>query len=175
VGTSLNCIYSTEPAPADSNCADTTTGLSFGGENSNGPKRLLLALTDGNLETQICDLVNGEASNCKISAHFDNFLRDTVAGQKNLDMTFLTDVWNGYKSDQRDCSEQSTNFNPNTQCKYTVWNIKVEGPTFSGKCAALNGANEVGNEVTLSSEANEARVSMLLLPSLMAVFYSTWR
>jgi len=140
VGTSFNCAYSSSPPPADAQCADTTTGLSFGdGSSSNGPKRFLLALTDGILETQICDLVSGEASQCRESAHFENFLADTVAGQKNLDMTFMTDVWNGLTSDQ-DCSGEPTHFNPNTQCKYTVWNMKVEGPTFSGKCAALNGA-----------------------------------
>jgi len=91
------------------------------------------------METKICNLVNGDVSDCRESAMFENFLSDTVAGQKNLDMTFMSDVWNGLTSDQS-CSGQPTHYNPNTQCKYTVWNMKVEGPNFSGKCAALNWA-----------------------------------
>merc|ERR1712187_450965 len=143
VGTSFNCAYSTSPPPADAQCADTTTGLDFGdGSSSNGPKRILLALTDGTLETQICDLASGEPNQCRKTSHFENFLADTVAGQKNLDMTFMSDVWNGKTSDQDKCNNEPTHFNPNTQCKYTVWNMKVEGPTFSGKCAALHGVEK---------------------------------
>merc|ERR1712007_103064 len=75
----------------------------------------LFTVTDGNMEAQICNLVNGEASQCTRSAYFANFLADTVAGQKNLDMTFMSDVWNGLTSDQ-DCSGQPTHFNAHTQC-----------------------------------------------------------
>jgi hypothetical protein len=139
VGTSFNCKYSYSPPPGDAECSDTTTNLDYGdGSSSNGPRRLLLTLTGGTLETQICKLINGEASQCTRSAYFKNFLEHTVAGKENLDMTFISDVWNGRTSDQ-DCSGQSTHYHSSSQCKYTVWNMKVEGPTFSGKCAALNG------------------------------------
>eukprot|EP00928_Gymnodinium_smaydae_P006130 TRINITY_DN12132_c0_g1_i2.p1 TRINITY_DN12132_c0_g1~~TRINITY_DN12132_c0_g1_i2.p1 ORF type:complete len:317 (+),score=58.97 TRINITY_DN12132_c0_g1_i2:26-952(+) len=114
-----------------------------------GPKHFVATFdaSSGTLSTQIC---NQDGSGCFNGAQYNNFLH-TVASTRgrtsSFPYNFVVDVWNGYGGDGgwQGCHAQN---DANSMCQYAVKNIRVYtrdgSPLFTGKCAAMNGVETVG-------------------------------
>jgi len=96
---------------------------------------------DGGITAKMCDEAerdsNGGSCSGDGSAYYPKLYDANGCKDGNCQFTMVSDIWNGYTGDSgfAGCSKGY----PQTEnCKTSVRNIRIIGPQFSGRCAALN-------------------------------------